>query len=90
LEHTELHERQDLKGTFFDNYKPHTHMCNDVEKLVQYKEEPLSEKIKEVDAKNAALQVLAARKTFGTQLGSIVFVFAVGVICGGCLKAMDS
>jgi hypothetical protein len=36
------------------------------EKLARYKEELLLEKIKEVDAKNAALQVLAARKTFAT------------------------
>jgi hypothetical protein len=57
---------------------------------VRYKEELLLEKIKEVNAKNAALQVLAARKTFGTQLGNIIFEFVVGVICGGCLKAVDS
>ena len=65
-------------------------MQNMYEAQLRVKQELLLEKEKQVDAKDAALQVLAARKTFGTQMGSIVFVFAVGVLCGVCWKTIDN
>jgi hypothetical protein len=60
------------------------------EKQLREKEKQILETQKQVDAKDAALQVLATRKTFGRQISSIVFVFVVGVMCGACWNTKES
>jgi hypothetical protein len=60
------------------------------EKQLREKEKQILETQKLVDAQDAALQVLAARKTFGRQISSIVFVFVVGVMCSACWNTKES
>ena len=60
------------------------------ENQLREKEKQILEKEKQLDGKDAALQRLAARKTFGTQSSSILFVFVAGVLCGAFWKTMES
>ena len=53
------------------------------------KEKQILEKEKQLDGKDAALQRLAAIKTFGTQSSSIL-LFVARVLCGAFWKTMES
>jgi hypothetical protein len=60
------------------------------------KQQQLPENEKEKEKLSEALQaLLSARKTFGTQMGGIIFggiifVFAGGVFCGKCRKTIEN